>query len=229
MRKLVFILTVLSLTAAGATVNAATQRQITVIGTGQITAVPDMATVTLGVINEAEEASDAMAETSEAISAILEQLQDSGIADRDIQTQQFSIQPIWSNKSYDSNGSSKITGFKASNMVMIRIRDLNRLGGLLDAVIADGANNFNGLQFSVQNPDPLMEQAQKAAVADALAQAALLTSAANVSLGPVLSIQQQGGGARPMPMAAMRETSVPIAAGEVTINASVTMIFEITD
>lgn len=205
------------------------QRQITVTGTGQIAAVPDMATITLGVTNEAAEAADAMAATSDAVAAILEQLKARGIADRDVQTQQFSIYPIWSNRGSNSNGTSKITGFQASNMVLVRIRELDNLGDVLDAVIADGANSFNGLQFSIQDPDPLLEQAQQAAVADGLATAKLLTSAANVSLGSVLSITEHGGGARPMPMAAMRESSAPIAAGEVTLNASVTMVFQITD
>lgn len=229
MKKLFFLLTTLSLTVAGAAFSEPAIRQITVTGTGQVAAAPDMATITLGVTNEAAEAADAMAATSQAVSAILDQLSGKGIADRDMQTQQFSIHPVWSNRGNGSDGTSKITGFQASNMVMVRIRDLDKLGSILDAVIADGANNFNSLQFSVQDPDPLMEQAQKAAVADAMARAELLTSAAKVSLGPVLSISEHGGGGRPMPMAAMRESSGPIAAGEVTINASVTMVFQIND
>lgn len=229
MKNLIYILTALSLTVAGAAIGDPIQRQITVTGTGQIAAVPDMATITLGVTNEAVEAADAMVATSDAVLAILGRLKASSIADRDIQTQQFSINPVWSNRGSNSNGTAKITGFQASNMVLVRIRDLDNLGDVLDAVIADGANSFNGLQFSVQDPDPLFEQAQQAAVADGLATAKLLTSAANVSLGPVLSITVHGGGARPMQMATMRESSAPIAAGEVTINASVTMVFEIKD
>lgn len=229
MKRLIFILTALSLAIAGAAYGEPAQRQITVTGTGQVAAAPDMATITLGVTNEAVEAADAMAATSKAVSAILERLEGKGIAERDMQTQQFSIHPVWSNRRSDSNGTPKITGFQASNTVMVRIRDLDDLGDILDAVIADGANNFNSLQFSVQNTDPLLAKAQQAAVADAMARAKLLTSAANVSLGPVLSISEQGGGLRPMPMAAMRESSAPIATGEVTIGASVTMVFQIND
>jgi uncharacterized protein len=229
MKKLIFILTALSLTVATVALGEPAERQITVTGTGQVSAVPDMASITLGVTNEAAEAADAMAATNEAVSAILDRLKGMGIADRDLQTQQFSIHPVWSSRGSDSNGTSKITGFQASNMVLVRIRNMDDLGGILDAVIADGANNFNSLQFSVQDTNPLMDKARQAAVADAMARAELLTLAANVSLGSVLSIAEQGGGARPMPMAAMRESSAPIATGEVSLTASVTMVFQIND
>jgi uncharacterized protein len=100
----------------------------------------------------------------------------------------------------------------------------------MDAVISDGANNFNGLRFSVQDPDPLMDQARELAVADAVARAELLTSAAGIGLGEVLSMTEQGG-ERPvvMEMSAARGGSVPIAAGEVSLSASVSMVFAIAD
>lgn len=229
MKHIFFILTVLTVSLASAVSGEPVQRQITVTGTGQITAVPDMATITLGVTNEADEAGDAMAATSEAVATILDRLEAMGIAARDMQTQQFSIHPVWSNRGSSSDGRSKITGFQASNMVLVRVRDLDRLGDILDAVIADGANNFNGLQFSVQNPDPLIDKARQAAVANAIARAELLTSAAGVSLGAVLSIAEHGGGSQPMAMASMRDSSAPVAAGEVSINASVSMVFAIED
>lgn len=229
MKRIFFILTVLSVSLASAVSGEPAHRQITVTGTGQIAAVPDMATITLGVTNEADAAGDAMAATSEAVATILARLESMGIATRDVQTQRFSIHPVWSNRVRNSDGRSQITGFQASNMVLVRIRDLDRLGDILDAVIADGANNFNGLQFWVQNPDPLIDKARQAAVADAMARAELLTSAAGVSLGPVLSIAEHGGRTQPMAMDAMRVSSAPIAAGEVTLNASVTMVFQIID
>ena len=228
MKRIILILTVLSMSIAEAALGDPAPRQITVTGTGQIAAEPDMATITLGLTNEADEAGDAMAATSQAVATILERLAGMGIAARDVQTQQFSIHPIWSNRGSSSDGRSEITGFQASNMVLVRIRDLDKLGDILDAVIADGANNFNGLQFSVQDPEPLIDKARQAAVADAMARAELLTSAAGVSLGSVLSIAEHAGRVQPMAMASMRESSAPIAAGEVTLNASVTMVFLIT-
>jgi len=96
-------------------------------------------------------------------------------------------------------------------------------------VIEDGANDFHGLQFSMQNPDPLMDEARKAAVKDAMAKAVLYADAAGIELGQVRSITEQGGG-RPMMMemaASARKGGVPIAAGEVTVSSSVSMVFDI--
>lgn len=231
MNRLMLAVTMLAISMAGAAMAETPLRQISVTGEGHVETVPDMATITLGVTNEATEAGDAMAATSEAVQRVLDRLSSLGIADRDVQTQRFSLNPVWSNSSSSQNDRRKITGFVASNMVMVRVRDMDALGAVLDSVIADGANDFNGLQLSVQEPDPLVKKAKQAAVADAMANAALLADAAGVTLGPVISMTQQGGG-RPvqmMEMAAARGGSAPIAGGEVTISASVSMVFAIAD
>ncbi|GHG87240.1 SIMPL domain-containing protein [Pseudodonghicola xiamenensis] len=205
-------------------------RQIVVTGEGVVQAEPDMATITLGVTHEAEEAGEAMQATSDAVAAILTRLGDMGIASRDLQTRQLSLNPIWSEDKDDVGGRQKISGFVASNTVLVRVRDLTALGGILDAVIADGANDFSGLQFSVQEPKPLQDQARKEAVAEAMARARLLADAAGVTLGPVVSISDAGGG-RIAPMAEMSmrmaAAKMPVAAGEVSVSASVSMVFSI--
>lgn len=218
-----------TISVAGAVAGEPAVRQITISGQGQVAATPDMATITLGVTNEADDAATAMAETSQSVRQILGRLTTMGLAARDIQTRQLSLNPLWSNRSYDSDKRPKITGFQASNTVIVRIMDLAKLGDILDAVIADGANNFNGLQFSVQEPAPLRNAARRAAVADAIARANLLADAAGVTLGMVLSMSEQGGARMPMPMADMRVSSVPVAVGEITIQASVTMVFQIAE
>lgn len=207
-------------------------RQITVTGEGLVDAQPDLATLTLGVTNEATEAQAAMAATSDAVARVLERLTAMGIEAHDVQTQRFSLNPVWSNRGNSGSDPAKITGFTASNMVMVRVRDLDALGQVLDAVISDGANDFNGLRFGVQNSNPLQNEARAAAVKDGIAKATLLAEAAGVTLGPVVSISDHGGGGpRPMmmEMAAARDSSVPIAAGEVTLSASVSMVFTIAD
>lgn len=206
------------------------QRQITVTGEGSVAVVPDMATINLGVTHQAKEAGAAMAATSAATAGILHRLAALGVDPRDMQTSSLSLNPVWSNRSASSSGAPAITGFEAGNSVHVRVRDLSGLGGILDAVIADGANNFNGLRFSVQDSDPLMALARQKAVADAIAKAQLLTAAAGVTLGPVQSIAEHGGG-RPvmMEMSAARGGDVPIAAGEVSVSASVSMVFAIAD
>jgi len=205
-------------------------RQITVTGQGSVAVDPDMATITLGVTNQASEAGAAMATTSEATARMLQRLGDLGIAPRDMQTSSLSLNPIWSDRSSSVSGPAIITGFVASNSVTVRVRELASLGRLMDAVISDGANDFNGLRFSVQDPEPLMNLARQKAVADATAKAQLLTSAAGVSLGPIQTMIEQGG-ARPvvMEMAAARSNNVPVAAGEVSVSASVLMVFSISE
>jgi len=206
------------------------QRQITVSGQGKVAAAPDMVTINLGVTKQAKEAGAAMAATSGATAQMLQRLTDLGVKARDMQTSNLSLSPVWSNRNSSGPDAPVITGFVARNSVLVRVRDLSDLGQIMDAVIAGGANDFNGLQFTVQEPEPLMNKARQAAVADAIAKAQLLTAAAGVTLGKVLSMSEQGGG-RPvvMEMAAARSNNVPIAAGEVSINASVTMVFAIDD
>ncbi len=207
-------------------------RQIVVTGEGEVAASPDMATITLGVTNEARDAEEAMAATSATVAQVLDRLTSAGIAQKDIQTQRLSLNPVWSGRGISETYKPTITGFTASNMVMVRVRELDTLGTTLDAVIAAGANDFNDLQFDVQEPRPLQDMARQAAVKDALAKAQLLADAAGVTLGPIISITEQGGvGARPMMMqrAAMAEASVAVVAGEVSLSAMVSVVFAIAD
>lgn len=232
------------LAAALATVQTAAQsaperteepRRISVSGEGRVEAVPDMATIVLGVTQEAREAGAAMRATSQAAAKVHERLAGFGIQPRDIQTQRLTLNPIWSNQSPSASSPerARITGFAASNAISVRVRDLDNLGAVLDAVIDAGANDFNGLTFSVQDPDTLIEEARANAVADAIARAGQLAAAAGVALGPVQSITEQGMG-RPQPMmmmemAASRGGDVPVAGGEVTLTVSVAMVFAIAE
>lgn len=205
-------------------------RQITVIGVGSVATVPDMAMINLGVSNQAKKATQAMAATSETTGEMLQQLAALGIAPQDMQTSDLSLNPVWSDRSSSGAGNREITGFVASNSVLVRVRELADLGQIMAAVTSVGANNFNGLQFSVQDPEPLANLARQKAVADAMAKASLFAMAADLSLGPVQSITEQGG-ARPMAMEmnVARAASMPVAAGEVSVSASVVMVFAIGD
>jgi uncharacterized protein len=127
---------------------------ITVTGEGVVTAAPDLATVSLGVTTQGETAAAAMAANTEALTAVLERVKAAGIEDRDIQTSTLNLNPNWSN----SDGSSMpvIQGYVASNILSIRVRDMAKLGGVLDAAITDGANTLNGINFGLAEPDPAM-------------------------------------------------------------------------
>jgi hypothetical protein len=208
-------------------------RRITVTGTGHVDAAPDLATITLGVTSDATTAADAMAATNDAAALVLAQLEKSGIAPRDMQTSGLNLQPRWDNPRTDDGQPPKVVGFVASNMITVRVRALDSLGDVLDAVVQDGANMFQGLGFGLQEPEPAMDEARKRAVADALRKAALFAAAADVPLGEVISIDEQGGYAQPkmlMEASMMRDGgSVPVAQGEVTVEASVTMVFALGD
>ena len=223
-----------AMAAATATLPAhAEERRISVSGTGTALVAPDMATITLGVTNQDAQASVAMQATSDAVTQILKRLDEMGLEARDVQTRDLSLSPVWSGRSNSSNEPPKITGFTASNRVSVRVRDLDNLGQIMDAVIKEGANDFGSLSFGVQEPKPLEAEARAKAVADATEKAQQLAQASGVTLGPVLSINDHGGGVRPM--AQMREMAmsdaggVPVAGGEISVSVNIAMEFEIAE
>lgn len=206
-----------------------TPATITVTGEGVVTAAPDIATISLGVTSQGATAAEAMDANTAALTAVLARVKAAGVEDRDIQTSTLNLNPNWSN----SDGSSMpvIQGYVATNVLQIRVRELKGLGGVLDAAITDGANTLNGISFGLAEPEPAMDEARKAAVAKAKARAELLTGAAGVSLGRIVTISEGGGYAPPMPMyrmeAAMADAPVPVEGGEVGVTANVTITWEI--
>ena len=202
---------------------------ITVTGEGSVASAPDMATISLGVTTQADTAAAAMTANSTALTAVLDRLKSAGIAARDMQTSNLTLNPNW--VSYDSGNSNKIDGYTASNQLTVQVRALDTLGTVLDSSITDGANTLNGVTFGISEPRPFLDEARKKAVADAVARATLLVAAAGAKLGPIVSITESSGFATPMPMYRMEAdaaSSVPTAGGEVGLTATVTMVFEIT-
>lgn len=204
--------------------------QLSVSGRGEAVAVPDMATINLGVTAQEATAAEALDATSKVAARIIARLEAFEIAARDVQTSGLSLQPVYTRYDRDNGRPPEITGFRASNQVTVRVRDLDILGDVLGAVTGDGANSLDGLSFGVTEEEPLLDEARRDAVADARRKAELYAEAAGVSLGRVLSISEQGGGRPvPMPMAEMRMAadSVPIAQGETGFSAQVSLVFEI--
>ena len=227
--KTLVLSTMLALPLAGATwAQQAPVPQITVTGEASVQAVPDMATVSLGVTTVAATAAEAMAANTAALAQVIERLKAAGIEPRDLQTASLSLNPNWTG--YDSsNQPQTITGYTASNQLSVRVRDVSKLGAVLDAAITDGANTLNGISFELAEPRPVLDQARKAATEDARARAELLAAAAGVKLGRVLSITEGGGYGGPMPMfkADAASAPVPVEAGEIGLTAAVTVTFEI--
>lgn len=201
--------------------------QITVTGEGVVASAPDMASVSLGVTTQAETAAAALAQNNAAMQAVMDRLAAAGIAPRDLQTSTLQLNPNWVQD--EGMQTPAIRGYTASNMLTARVRDLAILGSVLDAAVTDGANTLNGLSFEQSNPRPAQSEARKLAIADAMAKANEMVTAAGASLGKIVSISESGGYAQPMPMvkAAMDAATVPVAGGEIGIAAQVTVVFEI--
>lgn len=199
--------------------------RLLVEGRGEILVQPDMATVTLAVVREAAEAATAMADLSEATAAVLARVEGDGIAARDVQTGQLSLQPRWDHS--ENRTTPQITGYVARTTLDVRVRDLDALGPLLDAAVSDGANGLEGLRFGLSDPRAGEDAARRAAVADALAKAQIYAEAAGMNLGSIVSLSE-GQAAVPGPvmmeMDAMR--SMPVAAGEVAQVMTVTLVIE---
>lgn len=201
--------------------------KIIVSGQGEVSAAPDMAVVSVGVTNEARTASAALAANSQAMGAVLQRLRDAGVAERDLQTSNLSLSPRWDQPSQVGT-QPRIVAFLASNQLSVRVRALEELGSILDIVVQDGANTLGGLSFAVAEPEPLLDEARVAAVADATRKARLLSEAAGVTLGPLLEMSESSGGGGPIPMARMEMSladAVPVASGELEMSATVTMVF----
>ena len=215
----------------GASVGASdASRIISVTGTGQVSAEPDMATISIGVTQQDENAATAMALSADAATQVIAELQAAGLSPQDIQTSAVSLNPRWSD-TRSSDRQPEITGFVADISVTARVRELANLGPVLDAVVREGANRLGGIQFGFQAPEPLMDAARRAAVEQARAKAMLYADAAGVVLGPLMTLSEQGGGIpRPerMQMAAS-DAGIPISPGEMTLRAQVTMVYQIAE
>jgi uncharacterized protein len=201
---------------------------ITVTGTSTVEAAPDIATLTIGVTTQGDTAADALGANTVALEAVMARLTSAGIEARDMQTSNLSLNPNWTG--YEANKPT-ISGYVANNMLTIRVRQLDGLGSVLDAAVADGANTLNGLSFGLADPEPALNEARKGAVQDARARAELLATAAGVKLGRILSISEAGAAPDPMPMfrAEASASAVPVAGGEVGLSANVTIFYEIVE
>jgi uncharacterized protein YggE len=196
-------------------------------------AVPDMATVTLGVVSEARSAREALDANSAAIAKVIEAIKAAGIAEKDIGTTGFNVSPVWSNPQPKTDGTVEaphITGYQVSNQVAVVIRDLEKTGMVLDASVTAGANQAAQIDFGLADRKPVEDKALGNAIADANRKAKLMAEAAGVKLVRILSVTAGGNGPGPYPapMAFRAEAkAVPVMAGERSIAASATVTWEI--
>ena len=211
---------------------------LSIAGQGQVTAAPDTAYVTSGVMTEGPTAREALDANTAAMTSLMETLRAAGIEARDIQTSGFTVAPnyVYSD-TRDANGYTlppKINGYQVSNTVSVRVRKLDDLGAVLDKAVTVGANTINGISFAVEDPTKLYDEARKAAFADARRKAELYAEASGSDLGKIQSINEQQDYGQPQPYLmktmAMDAASapVPVSAGELSysINVNVTWVLE---
>ncbi|MFM8745149.1 MAG: SIMPL domain-containing protein [Aestuariivirga sp.] len=207
-------------------------RTITLSGHGETKAAPDMAFVTSGVVTAGATAADALAANTQSMNSLFAALKEAGIAEKDMQTSNFSVQPR-----YDFNNGTappKLVGYEVSNTVTVTIRKLAGLGPLLDRLVTAGSNQIQGIGFMVSAPDVALDAARQLAAADATRKAKVYAAAMGVDLGKVISISE-GGAQQPQPpllragpmMADAAGAPVPVAAGEQNMSVDVTVTWEI--
>jgi uncharacterized protein YggE len=202
---------------------------LTVTGSGKVSARPDMAQIQLGVVTEAPSAAKALSENNDAMAHLFGALERRGIARKDIQTTHFSVSPQYKRGTHGEHV-PVIVGYQVNNAVRVKVRKLDALGQVLDELVQQGANQVQGISFSVTELTPLLDEARRKAVADAHRKADLYAKEAGVEVGRVLLIQEQAPHL-PGPLfvgAARAEAAgVPIAEGELDFGATITMTYAI--
>lgn len=206
------------------------QRSISVQGVGVVSARPDMAVISAGVTGQAVTAKAALSDHTKAMAALLTALRGFGIADRDVQSQHVSLHPVYPKRSQNGSARAPIA-FRASGNVRVRLRQVDRLGELMDGMTGAGVNNLSGLHFAIAKPEPLQDQARVRALGDANRRARLYAAEAGVELGPVLRIKEGGAIGRAPRFRAMAAVSTEraIAPGETEIRMTVSVVYAIKD
>lgn len=204
-------------------------RTISLTGHGEVQSVPDVATVTSGVASQAATASEALAANTRAMNGLFAALKEAGIAEKDVQTSNFMVQPRYN---FPENKAPELVGYEVSNTVTVTARKIGELGALLDKLVQAGSNQINGITFSVSEPDAALDEARKRAVEDATRKAKVYAGATGVTLGPVVTISEGGSYQPPVQMVRVKAmmadaAPVPVAAGEQTLAVDVNITWEI--
>ncbi|WP_193760610.1 SIMPL domain-containing protein [Bradyrhizobium yuanmingense] len=202
---------------------------ISVSGEASVSAAPDLAQIDAGVANDAKTAKEASDANNAAMGKVLLALKSAGIAEKDYQTSRLSLQPQYGQNK--STGASPVVGFRASNRVTVKIRDVTKVAGIIDTLVSAGANDIGNISFEVTQASKLLDDAREQAVADARRKVEIYAKAAGVTLGAPLSVTEGGG---PVPLfkgrMAERMAAAPqaaVAPGEETLTVTVNVSWAI--
>lgn len=206
---------------------------------GRSSRAPDMAVFNAGVTTHGKTAGEALSANSASMNRAIASLKASGVAEKDIQTSNLAINPVYAPQQTRPDGTidppePRIIGYQATNTVTVRQRNLAQFGKVIDTLVAAGANQVNGPSFMMDDPDAALDEARTQAMSKARARADLYARAAGLKVVRILSISEGGGYSPPMPVmyarasgAGMAAEPTPIAAGEVAMNASLSVLFEL--
>ena len=193
--------------------------------------VPDVATLSTGVVTQAADANAAMRTNAQQMDKVMAAIRAAGIAERDVQTSGINLNPQYK---YVENASPSIVGYQASNTVNVKVRDLSKLGKVLDAFVEQGANQINGPSFEVDKPDEAYDEARVAAIRKAQARAQTYADALGLKVRRIISIGE-GGASFPRPMPMLRAMAADagfaketaISPGESTLSVNIEVVFEL--
>ena len=208
---------------------------ITISATGEVDAKPDLAVASISVMTEGKDPKAVQDQNSEKINKVTAYLKDSGVAEDDIQTQNYNLYPR-----YDYTDNKQVlSGYTLYQTVVVKMRDLEKVGEMVKGVVQNGANSISSLAFTIDKPDDLKQEARKLALENAKAKAAELARVAGVSLGKVKSFSESGDSMPPpMPyydsMAESRSLGIggggaapDVQPGSTTVSATVYVTFEL--
>jgi uncharacterized protein len=222
--------------AQNAEPKSSAEARIIVVGEGGVTVAPDYARIRSGVTTNAKTVKEASDANSKIMSSIIATLADAGIAKKDIQTSQFSIEPVYASPSSKfstdgPNGPPKLSGFRVSNHVNVIIRQISQVADILDGLVKAGATDVGNVAFLVSDREKALDQAREFAMANAQHKAELYAHASGVTLGRVAWITESSDLQPIVPMGVARSkmasAPVPIESGEDTLTARITVGFEI--
>lgn len=200
-----------------------------IVAEGTTTRVPDLALIQAGVVTTAATAGEAMQQNAARMTAVLAALRKAGIAERDLQTSTVNLAPQYR---YQENKAPVITGYQASNQLTVRFRDVAKSGTILDALVAQGANNIAGPNLTLADEEGALDEARRDAITKARARATLYAQAAGLKVDRILVISESGSAPLPQPVpmlmrskAMMAEADTAIVPGEQKVTASVSVRF----
>jgi uncharacterized protein YggE len=228
LRTILLASSLLTPVASNAAEPPASGTLLKVSATGEVHRAPDVAQLGVGVVTEALDAKAALAANATQMTKVIDAVKRAGVAERDVQTTGVSLQPQYA---YRENQVPKITGYQAHNRVSVKVRDMAKVGDVLDAFVAAGANQIDGPSFTLDQPEAALDEARRVALEQARARAAMYAKTLGLGVKRIVTIDESGTGfepPRPMMMAKqMDAASTPIMPGEQAHAVTLNVVFEL--